>query len=545
MKFSSLKKIEKCCTVALVCMLVVSIALISVWWLSYKDGDSEPNKEVTIQSTKTENTTLASKLDFMPDKYSINESLPNLSFVKQNGDKLTLESMRGKIVVLSFWASWCPYCKKELGLASETATMLAEYPEVEYLLVDKLDNSKETKEQALLYLQDNNIPFTTVFDENLEVYNQLGLKVVPTTLIIDKQGVLKAWDAGGELNPDILKAKIDYVIDGGSYGVRNFITQELTNEHGGVRTNYMQEKDTSLKSTDVLSESQGLIMEYAVGINDKALFESSYKYVTNVMRKDPLTAWVVTENGASRVNSALDDLRMYRTMAAADALWGGYYDKLDNYEKALRRYNTDNQCLVNEYDFKYKKKSEQLKLCFADFEALELLSEKSNQWAVVYQNSINTVENGYISDNFPLYYSQYDYSEKTYKNYDINMAEGMVTLLNLAKIGRLKQTTIDWLKKAVEGEGIYAKYKTDGTIAPGYSFESTAIYGLVSIIAQTVGDKTLANKALARMEKMRIFDSNNKLNGAFGNRDGTGIYSFDQCIALLAYNTTRENDIQK
>ncbi len=537
MKFSSLKKIEKVLTVALICMVIVSIGLITAWWISTHNNSGE---EKTYEESSTQNinnkTDLAKKQDFTPKNCTINQSLPDLTFVKENGDKLTLSSMRGKIVVLSYWASWCPYCQKELEQASKIKAMLSEYPDVEYWLVDKLDTPKETKEQALAYLKENKIPFRTVFDEEIRVYKQLGVKVVPTTLIIDEQGVLKAWDSGGNLNVDVLKAKIDYVKNGASYGVRNFIAQQLTNEDGGIRTNYLQEKDTALNYTDVLSESQGLMMEYAVTVKDKALFEDSFKYITKKMRGDPLTAWVVTEKGASRVNSALDDLRIFRAMTKADELWGGYSDNLDNYAKALSHYNTQNQNLVNEYDFKHRKKSKQLKLCFADFEALDLLSKRGVQWEKVYQNSISTVEKGYISEEFPLYYSQYDYSKKTYIQDDINMSEGMVTLLHLARIGRLQPKTVEWLKTAVEGDGIFARYKTDGSIVEGYGYESTAIYGLVCMIAQTIGDEILANKALARMEAMRIFDSANKLDGAFGNSDGTGIYSFDQCIALLAYS---------
>ena len=39
------------------------------------------------------------------------------------------------------------------------------------------------------------------------------------------------------------------------------------------------------------------------------------------------------------------------------------------------------------------------------------------------------------------------------------------------------------------------------------------------------------------MEKMRINNSTSEFNGAFGNPDGTGIYSFDQCMALLTYGS--------
>ena len=48
----------------------------------------------------------------------------------------------------------------------------------------------------------------------------------------------------------------------------------------------------------------------------------------------------------------------------------------------------------------------------------------------------------------------------------------------------------------------------------GYRYESTAIYGLVSMIASNAGDSDLANRAMARMESMRIFDFDSKLNGA-------------------------------
>ncbi|HEY5583984.1 MAG TPA: glycosyl hydrolase family 8 [Ruminiclostridium sp.] len=546
MNFSSLRKIEKVITVALVLMIVVSIVVITVWWMSLHNssGEKQVNVESSAQGIKTVETDLAQKLDLLPDKYTLNQSLPDLTFVKENGDKLTLASMRGKIVVLEFWASWCPHCKKELEQASQLRSMLAEYSDVEYWLVDKLDTPKETKEQALSYLVENKIPFSTVFDEDLKAYKQLGIKIVPTTLIIDKQGVLRAWNAGEGLNAGALKAKLDYVKNGGCYGVRQFITRELTNDDGGVRTNYLKEEDTALKSTDVLSETQGLIMQYAVSIKDKKLFDNSFKYITNKMQKDPLTAWVVTEKGAARVNSALDDLRIYRALAKADTTWGGYSDKLDNYEKALLHYNTQNGNLVNEYDFKYRKKSNQLKLCFADFEALKLLANKSSQWEKVYQNSISIVEKGYISDKFPMYYAVYDYSKKTYKQDALNMAEGMVTLLHLASMNRLQPKTVDWLRTAVEGEGIFARYTTDGSVALGYRYESTAIYGLVSMIAKAIGDETLANKALARMEDMRVFDSENQVNGAFGNVDGTGIYSFDQCIALLTYSKFEESDAE-
>ncbi|MDF2984998.1 MAG: glycoside hydrolase [Eubacterium sp.] len=537
----SLKKIERIVKIALAVMLLVSVTLITAWLLSdNKNGKYDKTVEVGEQTADNSNSELAGKLDLLPDKCTLNQDLSGLIFTDDNGKKVTVSDFKGRVVVLNFWASWCPYCNKELDKAARIKAMLGQYTDVEYLLINKLDNSKETKKQAQHYLQQNKISFPAFYDEGLKVYNQLGLKVIPTTLVIDKRGMLKTWHAGKDMEPGVLQAMIDYTINGGSSETLSFIENELSNEAGGVNTNYLPEKGSSLQNTDVLCESQGLLMEYAVNTSNKKLFEKSFNYFNLKMRKDPLAAWVVTDKGPSRVNSAIDDLRIFRVLYEADELWGGYSQLLDNYEKALYRFNTQNQKLVSQYDFKYRKKANTLKLCFADFEALKILASKNSSWEQVYQNNLTIVNEGYIGDQFPMYYAEYDYAKQAYKHDAINMAEEMVTLLHLSKTGQLKPQTLTWLKNMVEGEGIYARYKPDGTVAAGYRYESTAIYGLVSMIANNAGDKDLANRALARMEAMRIFDSDKKVNGAFGNVDGTGIYSFDQCIGLLSYSTADE-----
>lgn len=543
MRFSLLKRIEKIVVIALVCMTALSIVLLWMWLVSEKSmKESQVNISRDNQITSAADTSFYNGTNYLPDKYTLNQDVSDLSFKNENGRNVTVAQMRGKVLVLNFWTSWCPYCRKELEGAAEMKAMLSRYTDVEYLLVDKLEPSRETKEQAQAYLKENNIPFNTVFDENSAVYVKLGLKVVPTTLVIDRQGVLRAWHAGEGMDSGVLQAMIDYTLEGGSSGVLNFIENQLTNKAGGIRTNYVQEKGSQLKYTDVLSESQGLLMEYALLAKNRELFERSYNYLSTEMQKDPLAAWVVTDKGPSRVNSALDDLRIYRVLSKADELWGGYDGKLSSYEKMLRRYNTNNQRLINQYDFKYRKKSDKLKLCFADFEALKALSTRHPSWEKVYDNALSTVEKGYISDAFPLHYPEYDYSKKEYAHEDINMAEEMVTLLHLAKLGKLRPETLAWLKNSVEGEGVFAKYKTDGTVAAGHRYESTAIYGLIGMTAGLAGDTELANKAFTKMEAMRVFDSAKQTNGAFGNPDGTGIYSFDQCIALLTYGKFEESD---
>lgn len=543
MGFTWLKRLEKAVVIALVCMLAISAVLI--WaWLRPAARQKEAPAEVTQPgpAAVTGKSAVLGGTDLLPENCTLNQNVSELSFEKENGESFSIGQLGGKALVLEFWASWCPDCREELEKAGEIKALLAEYKDVEYLLVDRLDSQRETREQVLAYLKESSIPFVPVFDNESAVYKKLGIRVIPTTLVVDPKGVLRAWHAGSGMDVDILRSMLDYAFKGGAYGTLNFIEKELTNEEGGINTNYMQGEPSGLSNTDVLSESQGLLMEYAALAGNRTLFEQSYQYLTAKMRKDPLTAWVVTDSGPSRVNSALDDLRIYRSLVRANELWSGYDGQLDDYGKLLWRYNTDRQNLVNQYDFKYRKKSDRLKLCFADFEALKELAIRDHAWEKVYGNALSIVEKGYIRDNFPLYYSEYDYKKKAYRQEDINMAEEMLTLLHLAKQGKLRSETLVWLKSSVEGDGIFAKYTAGGKVAEGYWYESTAIYGLAAMIARLSGDRPLADKALAKMEAMRVFDSSKKTDGAFGNPDGTGIYSFDQCIALLTYGIFEESD---
>lgn len=147
------------------------------------------------------------------------------------------------------------------------------------------------------------------------------------------------------------------------------------------------------------------------------------------------------------------------------------------------------------------------------------------------------VGQGQISNEFPLYYSWYDYEFEEYQKDDLNTSEAMVTLLNLAREEKLKRNTIRWLKAQVGGAGLMARYTVDGNVVKGYQYESTATYALVVLIAQEIKDDALRDDALRKMERMRIRDISLEYNGAFGNQDGQGISSFDQLIPLLAYTS--------
>lgn len=66
------------------------------------------------------------------------------------------------------------------------------------------------------------------------------------------------------------------------------------------------------------------------------------------------------------------------------------------------------------------------------------------------------------------------------------------------------------------------------------------MYALAALIAMEKKDMHTAGLAFNLMESFRIRNGDNGLDGLFGEEDGSGIYSFDQCVALEAYQKMEE-----
>lgn len=109
---------------------------------------------------------------------------PNLTLKTMAGNTLELETLKGKTVVLNFWATWCPPCVKEM-------------PDLQRLSVDMADKdvvvigiSNETTDKLQGFINANNITFHIVSGDGWpSPYNRIS--AIPTTYIIDAQGTIQ------------------------------------------------------------------------------------------------------------------------------------------------------------------------------------------------------------------------------------------------------------------------------------------------------------------------------------------------------------------
>lgn len=124
-----------------------------------------------------------------------------------------LSDYKGKPVVVNFWASWCPPCKRELPAFQE---MWKKYgDDVTFLMVSETDGTRETKQTAKTYIEQNGYEMNILFDLDGDAAFTYLLMYLPRTLFIDADGNL-IDDHVGEMTESELEEGIQQLLSGKS-----------------------------------------------------------------------------------------------------------------------------------------------------------------------------------------------------------------------------------------------------------------------------------------------------------------------------------------
>ncbi|MCG2585181.1 peroxiredoxin [Massilia sp. TS11] len=135
---------------------------------------------------------------------------PNVTFVSITGEKIAAQSLRGKVVMVNFWATSCATCVKEMPQMVETYEKFKGRG-MEFVAVAM---SYDRPDYVLAYTDDKKLPFKVALDVDGSLAKQFGnVAMTPTTFVIDKDGkILKRYV--GEPEFPALHALLDKAISG-------------------------------------------------------------------------------------------------------------------------------------------------------------------------------------------------------------------------------------------------------------------------------------------------------------------------------------------
>ena len=114
---------------------------------------------------------------------------PGFSLPLFEGGVVDLEKLRGKPVVLSFWASWCGPCRFELPELSRIQPM---YPDVHFLAVN-VDREKRAAQKFLSRVQ---FSLPIAWDNEAMILGEYSVISMPTMILIDKKGTVQYIKVG-------------------------------------------------------------------------------------------------------------------------------------------------------------------------------------------------------------------------------------------------------------------------------------------------------------------------------------------------------------
>ena len=113
----------------------------------------------------------------------VGKPAPDFAAKSDSGRNVRLSELRGQVVLINFWASWCSPCRQELPLLSKIYT---QYRGAGFaLLAVNVDDNRKDAESMLKRLD---LKFPTLFDGNKKVAKLYGVDTMPATLVIDRDG---------------------------------------------------------------------------------------------------------------------------------------------------------------------------------------------------------------------------------------------------------------------------------------------------------------------------------------------------------------------
>ena len=169
---------------------------------------TEPTQPTAAETTETEpqETTAETQSD------EEEEAQPGPDFLVYDaqGEPVQFSDLRGKPVIINFWATWCGYCVEEMP---DFQKVYEEYgDQIHFMMINVTDGYQETQEKAAAFIEKKGFTFPVYYDLDLSAANTYRVNAMPVTYLFDENGVFVAWQQGA-LNEEILRIGVDLLLE--------------------------------------------------------------------------------------------------------------------------------------------------------------------------------------------------------------------------------------------------------------------------------------------------------------------------------------------
>jgi cytochrome c biogenesis protein CcmG/thiol:disulfide interchange protein DsbE len=136
---------------------------------------------------------------------------PDFKLNTLQGGSVQLSDLRGKPVLVSLWASWCPPCKAEMPAFEK---VYRQYADQGLTILAVNASNQDSQAEAQAFVQANDLTFPILLDTQGRVSQLYDLRSLPTSFFIGRDGVIQEVVVGGPLSEAGLQIRVERLLKG-------------------------------------------------------------------------------------------------------------------------------------------------------------------------------------------------------------------------------------------------------------------------------------------------------------------------------------------
>jgi cytochrome c biogenesis protein CcmG/thiol:disulfide interchange protein DsbE len=173
---------------------IVTLVLAGVWiWLSISPPGSTTQGEIQ-----------APQQGF---------TAPDFTLETFEGGAISLSELRGKPVLVNFWASWCPPCRSEMPAMQR---VYEDFEQQDFMVLAVNSTHQDNLGDALTFAKERQLTFPILLDRDGSVGALYDIRSLPTSFFIDPQGVIHDVVVGGPMSEALLRIRVEEMLAGSS-----------------------------------------------------------------------------------------------------------------------------------------------------------------------------------------------------------------------------------------------------------------------------------------------------------------------------------------
>ncbi|MEE9492263.1 MAG: TlpA disulfide reductase family protein [Gammaproteobacteria bacterium] len=123
--------------------------------------------------------------------FASNETAPDFTLKSNHGKNVKLSDLRGDVVMINFWATWCGPCRQEMPALE---ALYQEYQDLGFTILGV--NVEEDSSKATSMIKDFGISFPVLFDTSSKASKLYDVSTMPSTVLVDRDGKIRYLHRG-------------------------------------------------------------------------------------------------------------------------------------------------------------------------------------------------------------------------------------------------------------------------------------------------------------------------------------------------------------